>query len=90
MGQGTAALSPSPWRSAARNWHRGTGALVKHLMGKGAFLCCEKHARQACGAAGPGLDWAGCWAAKLGDVECGDFSCNFKEFLELELLWGLH
>lgn len=55
MGQGTAALSPSPWRSATRSRHPGTGELVKHLMGKGAFLCCEKHARQACGAAGPGL-----------------------------------
>lgn len=58
-------------------------------MGKGAFLHCEKHARQACVAAGPALDWAGCWAAKLDDVRCGDSAGNFKEFLDLELLWGL-
>lgn len=34
---------------------------VKYLMGKGAFLCCEKHTRQARGAAG--LGWLlGCKA----------------------------
>lgn len=90
MGQGIAALSPSPWRSAVRSWQPDTRELVKHPMGKRAFLCCEERARQACGAAGPALDWAGCWATKLVDMRCGDFSGNFKEFLELELLWGLH
>lgn len=70
-----------------RRWQPGSGELVKRLMGKRAFLCCKEHARQACGAAGPVLDWAGCWAAKLDDVRCRDSSGNFKEFLELELLW---
>lgn len=63
---------------------------MKHLMGKGTYLCCKKHARQACGAAGPVLDWVGCWAANLDDERCGNFSGNFKEFLELELFWGLY
>lgn len=30
------------------------------------------------------------WAAKPDAVGCGVFSGNFKEFLELELLWALH
>lgn len=83
---GTAALSPSPWGSAVRSWHPGYGQLVKHPMGKGAFLCCNMPGRHV------GLQawgWAA-WATKLDAVGCGDFSGNFKEFLELELLWGLH
>lgn len=90
MGQGTAAepLSLEKCSEELASWH--SGELVKHLIGKGAFLCCEKHARQVCVAAGPVLDWAGCWAATLKDVRCGNFAGNFEEFLELELLWHLH
>lgn len=86
-GHSSRALSLEKCSEELASWH--SGELVKHLMGKGAFLCCEKRARQARVAAGPVLDWAGCWAAKLGAVRCGDFAGNFKEFLELELLWGL-
>lgn len=54
-------------------------------MGKGDF-CAVRNIPGGC----VGLYWAGCWAAKLEDLACANFSGNFKDFLELEIIWILH
>lgn len=74
---------------AAMNWCPGPGEPGSvpelFLMGKGDF-CAVRNIPGGC----VGLYWAGCWAAKLDDLGFANFSGNFKDFLELEIIWILH